>query len=60
LKLDLRGKSCLVTGGSQGLGRAICIGLASEGVNVAVNYRSNEQKAIDALDGYWEQFDINF
>lgn len=45
MDLNIKGKSCLVTGGARGLGRAICIGLAKENVNVAVNYRSNAEFA---------------
>ena len=36
--MDLKGKNALVTGGSRGIGRAICLALAAQGVNVAVNY----------------------
>ncbi len=35
---ELDGKAALVTGGSRGIGRAICIELAWRGARVAVNY----------------------
>ena len=42
---DLRGKTALVTGGSRGIGRAICLELAGRGAAVAVNYRSRAAAA---------------
>ena len=38
-------KYALVTGGSRGIGRAICIKLAEEGYSILVNYKSNETEA---------------
>lgn len=38
-------KYALVTGGSRGLGRAICLKLAEQGIPVIINYVSNRQAA---------------
>ncbi|MBS1733597.1 MAG: SDR family NAD(P)-dependent oxidoreductase, partial [Bacteroidetes bacterium] len=38
-------KFALVTGGSRGIGRAVCIKLAEMGYNILVNYKSNETEA---------------
>jgi len=45
MDLRLGQKVALVAGGSRGLGKAICLGLAAEGANVAVDYRRNAEKA---------------
>jgi 3-oxoacyl-[acyl-carrier protein] reductase len=45
MDLDLVGKGAIVTGGSLGIGRAIALGLAGEGANVAVNYRRHDDEA---------------
>jgi len=42
-------KSALVTGGSRGIGRAICIRLAGMGYHVLVNYLSNAAEAENTL-----------
>ena len=36
MDLGLEGKTALVTGGSEGIGRGIALGLAREGVDVAI------------------------
>lgn len=59
-------KFALVTGGSRGIGRAICIKLAGMGYNVLINYKSNEEEANNTLalvkekgvDGEIIQFDV--
>lgn len=39
----------LVTGGSRGIGRAVCIRLASMGLPVIINYRSGQEAAEETL-----------
>ena len=43
--MGLTSKTAVVTGGSRGIGRAICIELAKQGANVVVNYSGSEDKA---------------
>ncbi|MEV7628242.1 SDR family oxidoreductase [Actinoplanes sp. NPDC089786] len=51
MRLDLGGKTALVTGSTQGIGRAIAAGLAAAGARVGVNGRSAEsvERALDDL-----------
>ncbi|HEY4244199.1 MAG TPA: 3-oxoacyl-ACP reductase FabG [Kofleriaceae bacterium] len=42
---ELTGKVALVTGGSRGIGRAICVALGGLGAKVIVNYASREDAA---------------
>ena len=43
----LKGKCAVVTGAAKGIGKAIALKLASSGVNIVLNYRSSEDKAIE-------------
>ena len=36
MELQLKGKTALITGGSEGIGKGIAMGLAKEGVDVAI------------------------
>lgn len=61
------GRTALVTGGSRGIGRAICVRLAVDGARVAVNYQHNEAGARETLqllqqhggDGFIVQGDVS-
>jgi 3-oxoacyl-[acyl-carrier protein] reductase len=39
----------LITGGSRGIGRAVCVKLASLGYHIIINYKSNETEAQETL-----------
>lgn len=57
-------KYAIVTGGSRGIGRAICQRLAQEGYQVIINYTSNDaeaQKTLDLIGGKGElmRFDVS-
>ncbi len=59
-------KYALVTGGSRGIGRAICEELAEMGYHIIINYRSNKEEAEKTLElvrlkgtnGFLMKFDV--
>lgn len=59
-------KCALITGGSRGIGRAICVKMAELGYYVIINYKGNEAAALETLetvkakgsDGELLQFDV--
>ena len=48
--MSLDGRTCLVTGASKGIGRAIAEDLGDADANVVVNYRSSEADAYEVRD----------
>lgn len=44
-QLNTPGAWALITGGSRGIGRAICVRLASMGYNILINYKGNKTAA---------------
>ena len=46
----LEGKNAIVTGGSRGIGKAVCIDLAANGANIALNYSKSAKEAEQVAD----------
>ncbi|MGN0435218.1 MAG: 3-oxoacyl-[acyl-carrier-protein] reductase [Wujia sp.] len=47
--MTLENKTAIVTGGSRGIGRAICIALAKEGANVVTCYSHSAEGAVETV-----------
>ncbi|MBW2477780.1 MAG: 3-oxoacyl-ACP reductase FabG [Deltaproteobacteria bacterium] len=52
----LKGRVALVTGGTRGIGEAICRSLASQGATIAAGYSGNEQKAKSFRDNFSQKY----
>lgn len=49
LQIDLTGKKAFITGGSRGVGKAICLTLADCGADVAFTYLSRDEAAMEVV-----------
>lgn len=47
--MRLEGKTAIVTGGSRGIGRAICIALAKEGANIVTCYAHGAESTLETV-----------
>lgn len=56
--IDLKGKNVLVTGGSQGIGAAICRAMAACGANILVNYPDDAAKAEALMSELRQQYGV--
>jgi len=45
----LEGRTCVVTGASKGIGRAIALRMADEGCNIVVNYNTHDLEAAETV-----------
>lgn len=48
--MDLKGKNCLITGGSRGIGRFMALHFADLGANVAITYASSSKAAEEVVE----------
>ena len=48
--MSMKGRTAIVTGGSRGIGRAICLELARRGANVVFSYAGNSAAAEETLN----------
>ena len=54
--MNFSGKAAVVTGGSRGIGRAVCLELAKGGANVVLCYAGNEAAANDTAAALHQAF----
>ncbi len=58
MDLNLDNKVALVTGGSRGLGRAICLALAAEGTKIAINGFHNPDRAVELAEKIKTEYSV--
>ena len=53
IEMNLKGKNAIVTGGGRGLGKAVALLLAKEGVNIGITGRNEEnlKSTVEELKG---------
>jgi 3-oxoacyl-[acyl-carrier protein] reductase len=59
MELNLKDKVVLVTGGSRGIGKAICLEFAKEGAKVVVNYVCNRELAEQTVAEIEQKYNVN-
>jgi len=55
---NIKNKNALITGASKGIGRAISIELAKQGVNVAINYNKSKKEAEEISSELINEYNI--
>ena len=55
--MSIQNKVALITGGSRGIGRAVSLRLASDGVKLAINYKS-DRKSADLVVGLAKEMGV--